>query len=534
MDLDKLEALARAAMPGPWINGAHEVYQTFGECDRICKMMSAEDSAFIAALNPAVVLDWAELTRKQEAEIVALGNLHVVQAAAGAAVTSVESLETSEGEALPYSGAINYRYMNLDTLQYVDSQSELVRQVGKGGVMKCFTHYPKGVFIAASRSDFTEMQANLGAKKIHDREFAAPQQQAPARDLGIEAAIMGGVLEGNEVRQHAQAAEQIVQVLLYMSGNGLITWQGTGNDEDDAWNSDEEYRATLDAVRKGMADHSAQKAAKSRVTGHAQTAQPVKVAGPGSITNEDDGVLTLRFKDDDSAAAFMHAHLPTIDCRDMPRSNLVEDAQAASSDAQRQNLELVIARLEQIAEQPVRHIDTKELAEQALPCASAVLAARQPAPIANDDGPEFTVDDPDLDALLNAVVDWKTTPQNMDTGLHMMSLLERVEYRLKAAPVAAAAQGVLPSLPEPMGEIQFRRPQGFFGRVYGYHANQMRDFYQQGRAAGIELAAKGVSVLVNPQGVERHDADDPLMFDGWESGQTDALFAIRALNNQGG
>jgi len=42
------------------------------------------------------------------------------------------------------------------------------------------------------------------------RKPAAPQQQAPARDLGIEAAIMGGVLEGNEVQQHAQAGVQCI------------------------------------------------------------------------------------------------------------------------------------------------------------------------------------------------------------------------------------------------------------------------------------------------------------------------------------
>ena len=53
--------------------------------------------------------------------------------------------------------------------------------------------------------------------------------------------------------------------------------------------------------------------------------------------------------------------------------------------------------------------------------------------------------------------------------------------------------------------------------------------YQQGRAAGIGEAIKEVGALANPQGAERHEADDPLMFDGWESGQTDALFVIRKL-----
>ena len=36
--------------------------------------------------------------------------------------------------------------------------------------------------------------------------------------------------------------------------------------------------------------------------------QVVEVAGLGSITNEGDGVLTLRFKDENSASEFMHMH----------------------------------------------------------------------------------------------------------------------------------------------------------------------------------------------------------------------------------
>lgn len=48
------------------------------------------------------------------------------------------------------------------------------------------------------------------------------------------------------------------------------------------------------------------------------SAQPVSIAGLGSVTNEDDGVLTLRFKDEDAALDFMHSISPTVDCRDMP------------------------------------------------------------------------------------------------------------------------------------------------------------------------------------------------------------------------
>lgn len=49
----------------------------------------------------------------------------------------------------------------------------------------------------------------------------------------------------------------------------------------------------------------------------------------------------------------------------------------------------------------------------------------------DDQGPEFTVEDGDLNALLNAVVDWKTKPQNMDTGLHLIDLIDAVEKRLR-------------------------------------------------------------------------------------------------------
>lgn len=50
-----------------------------------------------------------------------------------------------------------------------------------------------------------------------------------------------------------QAAEQIADVRMDMSGSGLIEWKGTGDDEADAWNNDEEYGATLDAVQKALA-----------------------------------------------------------------------------------------------------------------------------------------------------------------------------------------------------------------------------------------------------------------------------------------
>lgn len=43
-----------------------------------------------------------------------------------------------------------------------------------------------------------------------------------------------------------------------------------------------------------------------------------KVEGLGTLTDEDDGVVTLRFKDEASAQQFMNRYAPTVDIRDMP------------------------------------------------------------------------------------------------------------------------------------------------------------------------------------------------------------------------
>jgi hypothetical protein len=56
-----------------------------------------------------------------------------------------------------------------------------------------------------------------------------------------------------------------------------------------------------------------------------------EIEGLGRITNEDDGYLTLQFKDEDAAQAFMQQYKPTVDVRDMPE--LREDASATLSDA---------------------------------------------------------------------------------------------------------------------------------------------------------------------------------------------------------
>lgn len=47
---------------------------------------------------------------------------------------------------------------------------------------------------------------------------------------------------------------------------------------------------------------------------------PIAVAGLGRVTNDEDGVLTLQFKDEDAAHAFMHRYECTVDVDQMAPS----------------------------------------------------------------------------------------------------------------------------------------------------------------------------------------------------------------------
>lgn len=90
MDLNKLEELARAATPGPWLHrhdpgnppGVQHGVKLEGEfgawvCDcldnadrlTVGGVAGERNAAFIAAANPAAVLDLIDLIRKQEARI---------------------------------------------------------------------------------------------------------------------------------------------------------------------------------------------------------------------------------------------------------------------------------------------------------------------------------------------------------------------------------------------------------------------------------------------------------------------------------
>lgn len=60
---------------------------------------------------------------------------------------------------------------------------------------------------------------------------------------------------------------------------------------------------------------------------------PHPIAGLGSITNDENGFISLRFESEDAAQAFMQAYNPTVDCRDMPAWPDDREAAAQASPA---------------------------------------------------------------------------------------------------------------------------------------------------------------------------------------------------------
>lgn len=66
-ELSTLEAAAKAATPGPWDCGGVEVF--LGEWNPLIAMCNSEDNAaYIAAVNPAVVLELIAELRQARAE----------------------------------------------------------------------------------------------------------------------------------------------------------------------------------------------------------------------------------------------------------------------------------------------------------------------------------------------------------------------------------------------------------------------------------------------------------------------------------
>jgi hypothetical protein len=91
IDLDKLEALARVATEGPWHNAPEdkpcdtvlsntptkrgnafipdETERAYYGGFLVCESAAGSDREFIAALNPAVVLQWIAETRDKDAKL---------------------------------------------------------------------------------------------------------------------------------------------------------------------------------------------------------------------------------------------------------------------------------------------------------------------------------------------------------------------------------------------------------------------------------------------------------------------------------
>jgi len=119
----------------------------------------------------------------------------------------VEIYEVTRVKIYPVSpeaslGLIDYLYLNLDTMLYVDSQEELVKQIGVCGVLKSFIYYPEGIAIVGSKRDFTEVQAKLAAKKIREKDIGkANAQLAKALEMAVRQNEHEMLMTGEECRQ---------------------------------------------------------------------------------------------------------------------------------------------------------------------------------------------------------------------------------------------------------------------------------------------------------------------------------------------
>jgi len=62
---------------------------------------------------------------------------------------------------------LDYGYLNLDTREFVSSQTELVEQIGKGGNIQSFPSKDYSqILIAASKRSFTRCEAIITCQKL--------------------------------------------------------------------------------------------------------------------------------------------------------------------------------------------------------------------------------------------------------------------------------------------------------------------------------------------------------------------------------
>ena len=61
---------------------------------------------------------------------------------------------------------VDYRYLNMDSGELVDSQEDLTEEVGKGGLMRAIPNLHGQVLIAAGQRNFSEFEAKFKCRKL--------------------------------------------------------------------------------------------------------------------------------------------------------------------------------------------------------------------------------------------------------------------------------------------------------------------------------------------------------------------------------
>ncbi|WP_320533626.1 hypothetical protein [Robbsia andropogonis] len=85
---------------------------------------------------------------------------------------------------------------------------------------------------------------------------------------------------------------------------------------------------------------------------HAQSAEGTRIPGLGSMTDEDDGFVTLQFKDESAAQDFMMSYSPSVSIKDMPEIDRQETSEQL--EVILENFARVQAERDSIAEEVAR------------------------------------------------------------------------------------------------------------------------------------------------------------------------------------
>jgi hypothetical protein len=139
---------------------------------------------------------------------------------------------------------------------------------------------------------FDFIDAALGDVPAEDVAGSADTASLPG--MWEDADLIGG--ETDMPLPPAQAVpkpEDIAEVIMHLSANGLLHWRGTGDDEDDAWSEVEERRVTISEVIKATNALAARKVAQATPVGGQEMPELPGAFGQIDVYHDDGSVTAV-------------------------------------------------------------------------------------------------------------------------------------------------------------------------------------------------------------------------------------------------